>query len=96
MNPLIWEFIFSFFALSFGLALKSLALFMRFEKRRVLSGISFLFFIFMSFSTAYFGAQYAEQKIENNLREKSIEKLEKWLRERSRPPQKGKLETNRV
>ncbi|MEW6616915.1 MAG: hypothetical protein AB1333_00665 [Patescibacteria group bacterium] len=96
MNPLIWVFIFSFFALSFGLALISLALCMRFEKKRVFSGISFLFFILMSFSTAYFGAQYVEQKIENNLRKESIEKLERWFREKPNLPPKEKLEINRV
>lgn len=55
---------------------------MRFEKKRMLSGISFLFLICMTISTAYFGVQYAEEKIEDNTLRKSIERFEKNLREK--------------
>lgn len=59
---------------------------MRFEKKRILSGASFLFLFFLAISTAYLGAQYAETKIQNNILEESIKKFEKRLHERLNVP----------
>lgn len=59
---------------------------MRFEKKRTLSGVSFFFLMCMAISTAYFGAQYAETKIQINVLEESIKKFEKHLQERLHIP----------